>query len=95
LKRARARIFDGDAHAFLVWVYRNEGLELDPRIKAAGLALPYEKPRLASTSVTIRRVSQWTEQELADAAEEADAEADALEGRGHEIPPAAIGETRH
>src|SRR5580692_10536712 len=71
MKRARARIFDGDAHAFLVSVYRNEDLELDPRIKAAGLALAYERPRLASTSVTVRHISDWTDEELAAAIAEA------------------------
>jgi hypothetical protein len=57
LKRARAKIFDGDAHVFLAWVYRNASLDLDSRIRAAGLALPYERPRLASTSVTVRHIS--------------------------------------
>jgi hypothetical protein len=95
LKRARAKIFDGDAHAFLVSVYRNAAIELEQRIKAAGLALPYERPRLASTSVTVRHISDWTEEELAAAAAEAEAAAAALEGLGGSLPPPAVGETRH
>jgi hypothetical protein len=95
LKRVRAKIFDGDAHAFLVSVYRNAAIELEQRIKAAGLALPYERPRLASTSVTVRHISDWTEEELAAAAAEAEAAAAALEGLGGSLPPPAVGETRH
>jgi hypothetical protein len=95
MKRARARIFDGDAHAFLVSVYRNAAIELEQRIKAAGLALPYERPRLASTSVTVRHISEWTEEELAAAAAAADAEADALEGRGGQLASPNSSETRH
>jgi|SRR5580700_5572163 hypothetical protein len=78
LKRVRAKIFDGDAHAFLVSVYRNEAIDLDPRIKAAGLALAYERPRLAATAVTVRHISDWTDEELAAAIAEARAQAAAL-----------------
>jgi hypothetical protein len=38
LKKIKARIFDGDAHGFLVAVYRNEAVEPEFRIRAAGLA---------------------------------------------------------
>jgi hypothetical protein len=95
LKRVRAKIFDGDAHAYLASVYRNEGADQLNRIRAAIGALPYERPRLAATSVTVRHISQWTEEELAAAAAEADAEADALEGRGGQLAAPDIGETRH
>jgi hypothetical protein len=91
----RARIFDGDALAYLASVYRDEGANQDARIRTAGLALPYERPRLASTSVTVRHLSEWTEEELAARAAEADAEAAALEGHGLQIPPADSSETRH
>ena len=43
--------FNGDAHAFLTWVYRHPGLPLDLRILAAGKALRVEKPALAATAV--------------------------------------------
>jgi hypothetical protein len=95
LKRVRARIFDGDAHTFLASVYRNEGIDLEHRIKAAIGAMPYERPRLASTSVTIRHLSEWTEEELAAAAAEAEAAAAALEGHGGSLPPPDSSDTRH
>jgi hypothetical protein len=95
LKRARARIFDGDAHEYLASVYRNEGADELNRIRAAIGALPYERPRLASTSVTIRHLSDWTEEELAAAAAEAEAAAAALEGLGGSLPSPDSSETRH
>jgi hypothetical protein len=91
----RAKIFDGDAHAFLVSVYRNESLPLDPRIKAAGLAMPYERPRLASTSVTVRHISDMTEEEIAAAIADAEATADALEGIRSVVPTGPGTQTRH
>src|SRR5580658_4721557 len=95
LKRVRAKIFDGDAHAFLVSIYRNASIDLEHRIKAAGLAMPYERPRLASTSVTVRHISDWTDEELAAAIAEARAQAAALRGQRSSVPGPAPGETRH
>jgi hypothetical protein len=95
MKRARARIFDGDAHAFLVSVYRNEDLELDPRIKAAGLALAYERPRLASTTLTVRRPGDMTDEEIAAAIADTRAQAAALRGMVGSISGPVTGETRH
>lgn len=43
--------FDGDAHAFLVAVYKNPGNELNHRIDAAKAAIRYEKPALNSTTL--------------------------------------------
>lgn len=43
--------FDGDAHGLLIAVYKNTLLPIDLRVEAAGKALPYEKPRLASVDV--------------------------------------------
>jgi len=40
--------FDGDAHAFLSWVYKNPQLPLEVRIMAAGRALRVEKPVLSA-----------------------------------------------
>jgi hypothetical protein len=59
LKRVRAIIFDGDAHAFLVSVYRNAAIELDPRIKAAGLALPYELDTERPREPFLHQPRQW------------------------------------
>jgi hypothetical protein len=95
LKRVRAKIFDGDAHTFLASVYRNEGIDLEHRIKAAIGAMPYERPRLASTSVTVRHISDWTDEELAAAIAEARAAAAALRGQRSSVPGPATGETRH
>jgi hypothetical protein len=38
--------FEGDAHAFLMSVYKNPGHPLDTRLDAAKAAIPYEKPKL-------------------------------------------------
>jgi hypothetical protein len=95
LRRARAKIFDGDAHEYLASVYRNEGADELNRIRAAIGALPYERPRLASTSVTVRHISDWTDEELAAAIAEARAQAAALRGQRSSVPGSAPGETRH
>jgi hypothetical protein len=41
--------FEGDAHAFLISVYKNGHNPLPIRIEAAGKALPYEKSKLMPT----------------------------------------------
>ncbi len=43
--------FKGDAHAYLMTIYKDTTLPLQARMAAAIGALPYEKPRLASTKV--------------------------------------------
>lgn len=43
--------FDGDAHALLMAVYKDKGLELPLRIDAAKAAIRYEKPALAATTL--------------------------------------------
>lgn len=40
--------FEGDAHAFLMLVYKNEKVPIDIRLDAAKAAAPYEKPRLSN-----------------------------------------------
>jgi hypothetical protein len=42
-------MFDGDAHALLALIYRNEALPIDLRADAAKSAIRFEKPALAST----------------------------------------------
>ena len=42
--------FAGDAHAFLVAVYKNPNLDHHARQDAAKAALPYEKPRLQAVT---------------------------------------------
>lgn len=44
--------FEGDAHAFLQWVYRNPGFPIETRIQAATKALRVEKPSLSAAHST-------------------------------------------
>ena len=46
-------VFKGDSHAFLMSIYKNVQMPLDKRLSAAQTAIAYEKPRLASTNVTM------------------------------------------
>ena len=41
-------IFEGDAHALLMSVYKDPNQPIGLRMEAAKATLPYEKPRLAS-----------------------------------------------
>ena len=43
--------FAGDAHAFLVAVYKNPRIDHHTRQDAAKAALPYEKPRLQAVTL--------------------------------------------
>lgn len=45
--------FKGDAHAFLVTVYKDKTLDLDVRIDAAKAAVGYEKPKLSSVEANM------------------------------------------
>ena len=45
--------FDGDAHALLMAVYKDGARPMEQRIDAAKAAIPYERPRLSSTSAKI------------------------------------------
>src|SRR5262249_23765173 len=56
--------FAGDAHAFLMAVYKNPKLDLRVRIDAAGKALAYEKPRLASVEMTQRSLDDLSPTEF-------------------------------
>jgi hypothetical protein len=50
-------LFEGDALTYLRSVYNNQCLEQSERLKAAELALPYEKPKLsANLSPTSRHI---------------------------------------
>lgn len=44
--------FEGDAHAFLIAVYKNPEMTLKDRIACAVAAAPFEKPKLNSVDVT-------------------------------------------
>ena len=43
--------FEGDAHAFLMSVYKNPEFDLAVRIDAAGKAIRFEKPLLAAVDL--------------------------------------------
>ena len=43
--------FDGDAHAYLIWAYKNQDMPHEMRLDAARAALPYERPRLATQTI--------------------------------------------
>ena len=45
--RDKSDVFQGDAHAFLMMVYKDPSLPLALRLDAAKAAIPFEKPALA------------------------------------------------
>jgi hypothetical protein len=44
--------FQGDAHAFLITVYKDPSVDMHTRIDAARAAIGYEKPRQSSVEMT-------------------------------------------
>ena len=47
-----ADAFPGDAHAFLIGIYKDPAQPIDLRVHAAKAAIGYEKPRLAAVDTT-------------------------------------------
>lgn len=67
LEAAIPDAFVGDAHAFLVSIYKDPQQPLDLRMEAAGKAIRYEKPALAAVAVkdmNRRDVHDFTTAEL-------------------------------
>lgn len=59
--------FEGDSHALLMAVYKNQDLPLATRLDAAKAAICFEKPRLGSTNLSVddkRTPEQFTDAEL-------------------------------
>jgi hypothetical protein len=56
--------FEGDAHALLVWAYKNPELPGTMRLQAAIAAAPFEKPKLVAAHVGFRLPNQMTDAEL-------------------------------
>jgi hypothetical protein len=54
-----ADAFDGDAHAFLMAVYKNPARPLELRLDAAKAAISFEKPRLASVDGRVDANLSW------------------------------------
>lgn len=86
--------FPGDAHALLVWAYKNPELPAELRLDAAKAAVGFERPRLATTNVFVRRPRDMTDEELAAATTDAEAEVAALTGLPGGLP-AGNGPTKH
>lgn len=69
--------FKGDAHALLIWVYKDESLDLETRLAAARAAIPYEKPRLATIDANVRMdvtAHEWMLKQLASVVDDGDGE---------------------
>lgn len=56
------KVFEGDAHTFLMSVYKNPANKIELRVDAAKAALRFEKPQLASietkSDVTVSYVAE-------------------------------------
>ena len=50
-KGRRNKVFDGDAHALLMYVYKDPARDLALRIDCAKAAISYEKPKLSPVQV--------------------------------------------
>jgi len=70
--------FEGDAHAFLVAVYKNPDLPVTLRTDAAKAAAPYEKPKLQSISHTLGNPSPETGETAAERRARITAEVNAI-----------------
>ena len=52
IEAAMPGAFEGDAHAFLMAVYKDPKQPIEVRLDAAGKAIRYEKPALAAVDMT-------------------------------------------
>jgi hypothetical protein len=52
-------LFEGDAHALLMAIYKNKKLPMDLRADCAKVAIRFEKPALASTDNTNRDTRRY------------------------------------
>lgn len=59
ISQALGRAFEGDAHAFLMAVYKNDAYPVDVRIDAAKAAIRFEKPTLASLEAKTEVVHRY------------------------------------
>jgi hypothetical protein len=86
--------FQGDAHALLVWIYRNTELPIGLRLDAAKAAAPFEKPRLATRRVEVTRPQDMTDDELADHIAAVQALIAGDEEQARRSAPSGVSETR-
>ena len=76
-------VFQGDAHAYLMAIYKDPAQETAVRIDAAKAALPYEKPRLVAAEAKPQSEEKPLAERLAEYEREAAIEAS--DGRVIEI----------
>ncbi len=86
LTEALVQPFLGDAHALLVLAYKHPGVPTEIRLDAAKAAIGYEKPKLAPSTIPIRRPGEMTDDELAAAILAARQDAQALIPAGGSKP---------
>jgi hypothetical protein len=86
-ENARLRSEKSDAHSMLKEMYNDPGVPPALRIKAAGLALPHEVPRLESVPPPLDLVASEEIIPLAQLVEQRRARQDRLQGRDIEVSP--------
>ena len=74
--------FEGDAHAYLMSVYKDPSQETTARIQAASKAIGYEKPALSSVEAKVTATIQDVTEDQLDAQIRALAIASGLAGDG-------------
>jgi hypothetical protein len=75
IKRANPDAFNGDAHALLMAIYKNESLAPELRMDAAKTAIKFEKPAIAAIAAPAPQFQAPTTEKV-----EKDAESDHLAG---------------
>lgn len=69
MQEAMPGAFQGNAHDFLMFVYKNPDAAMKDRLAAATAAAPYEKPKLSaiehSGSIASKEMADFTDEELA------------------------------
>jgi hypothetical protein len=56
--------FEGDGYALLAMVYKDKDQPLSVRLSAAGMAMPYERPRLSNVEMTTRSLDKMSDEEF-------------------------------
>jgi hypothetical protein len=56
--------FEGDGYALLAMVYKDKDQPLSVRLSAAGMAMPFERPRLSNVEMTHRSLDRMTDEDF-------------------------------